>query len=285
MSKVMIVTDSTAYIPEETIGDLPIRIVPLQVIWGDDQYRDGIDINPTQFYERLQKSETMPTTSQTTPGTFKELYQELNDEGYKILSIHISSKLSGTIDSAYQAKALLNIEDLEIFDTEAAGMALGFQVLSAARAAANGASMSECIKIVEKARMHTGILFAVKTLEFLHRGGRLGRTAALVGTMLNLKPILELRDGKIESIDKVRTMNKALDKLIEILLLKVENQYPVRISVQHANAFKEAEQFLEKITSSFPENMIIETMISEVSPVIGTHTGPGLLGISYMYGM
>ena len=285
MSKVMIVTDSTAYIPEETIGDLPIRIVPLQVIWGDDQYRDGIDIKPTDFYERLQKSETMPTTSQTTPGTFKELYQELNNEGYKILSIHISSKLSGTIDSAYQAKALLNIEDLEIFDTEAAGMALGFQVLSAARAAANGASISECIKIVEKARMQTGILFAVKTLEFLRRGGRLGGAAAIVGTLLNLKPILELRDGKIESIDKVRTMNKALDKLVEILLVKVDNQYPVRISVQHANALKEAEQFLEKISLKFPENILIETMISEVSPAIGTHTGPGLIGIAYMYGM
>lgn len=285
MSKVIIVTDSTAYIPEETIEDLPIRIVPLQVIWGDDQYRDGIDIKPSQFYEQLQKSETMPTTSQTTPGTFKELYQELDKQGFKILSIHISSKLSGTIDSAQQAKALLGLEELEIFDSEASGMALGFQVLSAARAAANGASLSDCIKIAEKAKSQTGIIFAVKTLEFLRRGGRIGGAAALVGTMLNLKPILELIDGKIESIDKVRTMNKALDKLIEILLSKVDNQYPIRISVQHANSLKEAEQFLEKITSKFPENTIIETMISEVSPVIGTHTGPGLLGISYMYGM
>lgn len=285
MSKIMIVTDSTAYIPEETIKDLPIKIVPLQVIWGDDQYRDGIDIIPTQFYERLQTAEIMPTTSQTTPGTFKDLYQELKSEGYQILSIHISSKLSGTLDSAYQAKGLLELDDIVIFDSEAAGMALGFQVLTAARAAVNGASLSDCLKIVEKAREQTGILFAVKTLEFLRRGGRIGGAAALVGTMLNLKPILELREGKIESIDKVRTMNKALDRLIEILKAKVDNQYPVRISVQHANALKEAELFLEKITTKFPANTIVETMISEVSPAIGTHTGPGLLGISYMYGM
>jgi DegV family protein with EDD domain len=281
----MIVTDSTAYIPEETIKDLPIKIVPLQVIWGDDQYRDGIDIIPTQFYERLQTAEIMPTTSQTTPGTFKDLYQKLNSEGYQILSIHISSKLSGTLDSAHQAKDLLGLEEIVIFDSEAAGMALGFQVLTAARAASNGASLSDCLKIVEKAREQTGILFAVKTLEFLRRGGRIGGAAALVGTMLNLKPILELIDGKIESVDKVRTMNKALDRLIEILIAKVDNQYPVRISVQHANALPEAESLLDKIITKFPANTIVETMISEVSPAIGTHTGPGLLGISYMYGM
>lgn len=285
MSKIMIVTDSTAYIPEDTIRDLPIKIVPLQVIWGDDQYQDGIDIKPTQFYEKLQTAEIMPTTSQTTPGTFKDLYQELNLEGYQIFSIHISSKLSGTIDSAYQARNLLELDEIVIFDSEAAGMALGFQVLSVARAAVNGASLNDCLKIAEKARAQTGILFAVKTLEFLHRGGRIGGAAALVGTMLNLKPILELREGKIESIDKVRTMNKALDKLIEILLAKVDNQYPVRISVQHANALTEAESFLERVTEKFSDSTIIETMISEVSPVIGTHTGPGLLGISYMYGM
>lgn len=285
MSKIMIVTDSTAYIPEETIKDLPIKIVPLQVIWGDDQYRDGIDIIPTQFYERLQTAEIMPTTSQTTPGTFKDLYQKLYSEGYQILSIHISSKLSGTLDSAHQAKDLLGLEEIVIFDSEAAGMALGFQVLTAARAAANGASLSDCLKIVEKAREQTGILFAVKTLEFLRRGGRIGGAAALVGTMLNLKPILELIDGKIESVDKVRTMNKALDRLIEILIAKVDNQYPVRISVQHANALPEAESLLDKIITKFPANTIVETMISEVSPAIGTHTGPGLLGISYMYGM
>ena len=135
----------------------------------------------------------------------------------------------------------MGLDEIVIFDSEAAGMALGFQVLSVARAAVNGASLNDCQKIAEKAREQTGILFAVKTLEFLRRGGRIGGAAALVGTMLNLKPILELREGKIESIDKVRTMNKALDKLIEILMAKVENQYPVRISVQHANSLKEAE--------------------------------------------
>ncbi len=285
MPKVMIVTDSTAYIPHDVIAGLPVKIVPLQLIWGDEQFRDGVDIQPSAFYERLQTAEIMPSTSQTTPGTFIDMYQELVAQKYEIFSLHISAKLSGTIDSAIQAKELLHLEKIEIFDSEASGMALGFQVLAVARAAANGASLKECLQIAKKARDHTGILFAVRTLEFLHRGGRIGGAAAFVGTMFNLKPILELRDGKIESIDKVRTMSKALDRVVELLMAKVEGQYPVRVSVQHANAYAEAELLLEKIKEKFPNGKISETMISEVSPVIGTHTGPGLLGISYMYGM
>ncbi|OJX41264.1 MAG: hypothetical protein BGO78_00500 [Chloroflexi bacterium 44-23] len=285
MSQVMIVTDSTAYIPEEILRGLPVRIVPLQVIWGEEQFRDGVDILPTEFYERLKTAEVMPSTSQTTPATFIELYSKLNSEGYDILSMHISEKLSGTIDSAVQARTTLGLDNLIIFDSEASGMALGFQVLAVARAAANGASLNECLKIAEKARSQTGILFAVRTLEFLHRGGRIGGAAAFLGTMLNLKPILELRNGKIESIDKVRTMNKALDRIVEIMMEKVDEHFPVRVSVQHANAYQEAEQLLERIQSKFPDGQLAETMISEVSPVIGTHTGPGLLGISYMFGM
>ncbi len=285
MSQVMIVTDSTAYIPEDILHGLPIRIVPLQVIWGEEQFRDGVDILPTEFYKRLETAEVMPSTSQTTPATFIDMYKQIREEGYDIFSIHISSKLSGTIDSALQAKAALELDNLEIFDSEASGMALGFQVLSVARASANGASLKECWKIAEKARKQTGILFAVKTLEFLHRGGRIGGAAAFVGTMLNLKPILELREGKIESIDKVRTMSKALDRVVELLIEKVDGQYPVRVSVQHANAYAEAAQLLEKIQAKFPNGKLVETMISEVSPVIGVHTGPGLLGISYMFGM
>lgn len=285
MTKVMVVTDSTAYIPQDILFGLPIRVVPLQVIWGDEQFRDGIDISPNEFYERLKHAEVMPSTSQTTPATFKELYQELSEQNYDIFSIHISEKLSGTIDSAIQAREMLELKNIEIFDSQASGMALGFQALAVARAANNGASLKECLKIAEKARDHTGILFAVKTLEFLRRGGRIGGAAALVGTMLKMKPILALRDGKIESVDKVRTMNKALDKVIDMLVTKVQDHHPIRISIQHANSYAEAELLLEKVKSRFPDGKLTETMISDVSPAIGTHTGPGLLGISYMYGM
>lgn len=285
MSKVAIVTDSTAYIPKELQSDFNLHIAPLQLIWGDEQFRDGVDIQPLQFYEKLQHAEIMPTTSQATPGAFKEIYEELSRQGFDIFSIHISTKLSGTIDSAVQAKAMLELKNIEIFDSETAGMALGFQVLTVARAVANGASLKDCVKIAEKAREKTGVLFAVSTLEFLHRGGRISGSQAFLGTMLKLKPILEVRDGKLEPAGKVRTMSKATDKVIEIMKSKIGNQTPVRIAIQHANALEDAKKFLIKINEAFPQGDIVEAVIADVSPVIGTHTGPGVVGVAYMAGM
>lgn len=285
MSKIAIVTDSTAYIPKELGSEFKIHIAPLQLIWGEEQFRDGVDIQPVQFYEKLQTAEIMPTTSQATPGAFKEIYKELANEGYEIFSIHISAKLSGTIDSALQAKAMLDLKDIEIFDSGTSGMALGFQVLAVARAVANGATLKDCVKLAENARGKTGVLFAVKTLEFLHRGGRIGGSQAFLGTILNLKPILEVRDGKLEPAAKVRTMNKATDKVLEIMKSKIGDQTPIRIAIQHANAYEEAKTFQQKIINSFPKDGIAEIVIADVSPVIGTHTGPGVVGVSYMFGM
>lgn len=285
MSKIAIVTDSTAYIPKEVGADFDLHVAPLQLIWGEEQFRDGVDIQPVQFYEKLQTAEIMPSTSQATPGAFKEIYKELSSQGYEIFSIHISSKLSGTIDSALQAKAMLDLKNIEIFDSLTSGMALGFQVLTVARAAANGANLQECLKIAEKSREKTGVLLTVKTLEFLHRGGRIGGAQAFLGTMLKLKPILEVRGGKIESAGKARTMTKAIDKMIDILKEKVGNNTPVRIAIQHANAFEEAKSLQTKVINSFPVDAISEIMIADVSPVIGTHIGPGVLGVSFMAGM
>ncbi len=285
MSKVIVVTDSTTYIPQELKNKYPLETVPLVVIWGTEQYLDGVDITPNQFYTRLQSAETMPSTSQTTPNTFKLMYEKLLADGFDIISMHISAKLSGTMDSAIQAKAIVKSDRIEIIDSETTGMALGFQALTVARAAANGASLKDCVKLAHKTKEHTGILFAVQTLEFLHRGGRIGGAAAFLGTMLNLKPILELREGRIEAAGKVRTMNKAIDKTIEMMKEKINGNTPIRVAVQHANAYDEAQKLLDKIIRSFPENSISESLIAEVSPVIGTHLGPGAIGISFMYGM
>lgn len=285
MSKIAIVTDSTAYIPEEISKEFKFQVAPLQLIWGEEQFRDGVDIQPVQFYEKLQNAEIMPSTSQATPGAFKEIYKELSAQGFEIFSIHISSKLSGTIDSAMQAKAMLDLKNIEIFDSEKSGMALGFQVLSVARAAANGASLKECVKIAEKARENTGVLLTVKTLEFLHRGGRIGGAQAFLGTMLNLKPILEVRDGKIEPAGKARTMNKAVDKMIDILKERIGGKTPIRIAIQHGNAYEEAKNIEIKVLKALPKDEIAEIMIADVSPVIGTHTGPGVVGVSFMAGM
>lgn len=285
MSKVAIVTDSTASIPSELIKNYPVYITPLQVLWDEKVYLDRIDIKPTEFYERLEKSKSMPSTSQVTPSTFLTLYENLLRDGYDILSIHISEKLSGTMDSATQAKAQLPGSRIELFDSTTTAMAMGFQVLAAARAAAMGASLDECLSIVKKARDHTGVLFTASTLEFLHRGGRIGGGAKFLGTALNLKPILEVREGRIEAVERVRNINKALDRMLELSIRRMDKRTPIRIATIHANDPENAERLLEKARTYFNISEVSEAYISEVSPVIGTHTGPGTVGIAFMAGM
>ena len=285
MSKVAIVTDSTAYIPSSYFVGLPLESIPLQVIWGEKVYRDGIDIKPVEFYERLKTATVMPSTSQATPMEFREIYARLLDDGYDILSIHISSKLSGTMDSAIQAKNMFKTDRIELVDSETAGMALGFQALNAAKAAKQGESLSDCKKIAELSRQHTGVYFLVSTLEFLHRGGRIGGASAFLGTMLNLKPILEVRDGRIEAVDKVRTISKAQDRLLDIFEARLEKERaPFHIAALHANAQVEAEALLEKAKKRFSNSDIVETVCTDVSPVIGTHTGPGALALAFFAG-
>lgn len=285
MSKVAVVTDSTACIPDEYLNGYPLYSIPLQVVWGDDTYRDGIDISPLEFYSRLQTAKTLPTTSQPSPAVFEQLYKHLLEQGYDIISIHISSKLSGTLDSAIQAKALLKSDRIETVDSLSAGMALGFQALEVARAAHNGAVFKDCLNLARKSVGNTGVLFAVSTLEYLHKGGRIGGASAFLGTALGLKPILEVRDGRIEAAAKIRTMNKAVDRVVDIMVEKVADQRPVRISALHANAPREAEQLLQKVCERFHPRDIAEAFSSGVSPVIGTHTGPGTVGLAFMAGI
>jgi len=285
MSKVAIVTDSTAYIPTELIKNYPVFSAPLQVLWDEKVYLDGIEMHPDEFYKRLEHAKTMPSTSQVTPTAFLTLYEDLLREGYDILSIHISQKLSGTLDSAIQAKAQLPGARIELFDSTTTSMSMGFQVMAAARAAALGASLEECAAIAGKARDHTGILFTAATLEFLHRGGRIGGAAKFLGTALNLKPILEVRDGRIEAVERVRNINKALDRMLELTLRRIDKRTPIRIAAVHANDPDNAKMLVERARQHFNVSEVSEAYISDVSPVIGTHTGPGTVGIAFMAGM
>jgi DegV family protein with EDD domain len=253
MNKVMIVTDSTANIPDELLNGYPIASVPLQVIWGNEIFRDGIDIKPKEFYERLAVDKVMPSTSQATPEEFKSLYSKLIDEGYDILSVHISGKLSGTLDSAIQAKQYFPDERIQLVDSLSASMAMGFQVLSAAHMAASGGTLADCKAVTENARANSGVYFVLSTLEFLHRGGRIGGAQAFMGTMLNLKPLLELRDGRIEAVERVRTLSKATDRLLDLVEARLAKETgPIRLCAIHANAPAEGNQLLEKAVKRFP---------------------------------
>lgn len=282
MSKIAIVTDSTACIPAEAMQGFPIFVVPLQVIWGEQTFRDGIDIHPVEFYERLKNTSVMPSTSQPSPAAFEELYRRLLDEGHEILSIHISAHLSGTLQSATQAKANLPDAPIELVDSNTTAMEQGFLVLQAARAARQGASLQEVKTRVEELRDRSGVFFAVDTLEFLHRGGRIGGAAAFLGTVLNLKPLLKVEGGKIEAVEKVRTMSKALSRLLDQVESQLNGSGALHICSIHANAPELAETLLQQARQRFGENRVQSAMLADVSPVIGTHTGPGCVGLCYL---
>jgi DegV family protein with EDD domain len=286
MNKVIVVTDSTATIPAQLLNGHQIQVLPLQVIWDHKVLKDGIDIQPKEFYERLAKAKTMPSTSQATPEEFKASYSTLLDQGFDILSIHISSKLSGTLESAIQAKKAFPGARIELVDSLSTSMALGFQVLSAARMASIGAGISEVKAVAEKALTHTGVFFALNTLEFLHRGGRIGGAAAFMGTMLNLKPLLELRDGRIEAVERVRTFNKTVDRLLDLVEARLDkDKGPIRLAAIHANDQEKADELLDRAIKRFSNTVVTDAVTTSVSPVLGTHTGPGALGLAFMSGM
>ena len=285
MSKVAVVTDSTACIPIEMMRGLPITEIPLHVIFRDEVLFDRKDISPETFYTRLEHSKVMPTTSQPTPAAFVEVYERLLSEDNEVLTLTISSKLSGTNDSAVQAKQMIGDRPVELIDTFSTGMAMGYSALLAARAAAQGATLQECKLIAEKALSHSGILLVVDTLEYLHRGGRIGGAAAFLGTALNLKPVLSVENGRIEPVERVRTKSKALERLVSLFIDRVGAKRPIRVAVLHANVSDDAEQVMEKLRSHYSVSDISEAIVSPVSPVIGTHTGPGTVGLAWLAGV
>lgn len=281
-SKVVLVTDSTAYIPRELVEQYDIRVAPQVLVWGDETYRDGVDIQPDEFYQRLRTAKVMPTTSQASPQEFQKIFTDITEEGRQALAIVLSADLSGTLTSVHQAAEMFPGTPIEVVDSRTTAMAMGFLVLEAARAAEQGASLAECKTLVEEARQKTGVIFAVDTLEFLHRGGRIGGGARLLGTALNLKPILEVSSGHIEPVEKVRTRKKSLTRLVELICDRVDGQRPVHLASLHANAPEEAQQLLEQAKQEFET---VETVYSTVSPVVGTHAGPGTVGMAYLAGM
>ncbi len=283
MKKVAILTDSTAYLPQNFVDQHEISSVPLVVIWEQETFEDNVTITPTEFYSRLKTAKIMPSTSQPSVGKMQSVMTSLLTQGYDVMGIFISSKLSGTVQSAMQARDLLpKGSQVEIFDSESTTIAMGFQVLAAARAAADGASLSECRAVAEKARQQSGVYFMVDTLEFLYRGGRIGGAQRFLGTALNLKPILFMHQGKIEALERVRTKGKALDRLIELVAEKCDGGTPVRLASAHANSPVEAQALLDKAGELLSP---IESITCELSPVVGTHVGPGTLALAYMTGM
>ena len=282
MPQIAIVTDSTSFLPSELVQKYSLTVAPQVLIWGEQTLRDGIDIQPQEFYIRLKTAKTMPTTSQVSPATMQAAFQPLVDKGCEVLGVFVSSKLSGTLQSAAAAKEMMGTagDKIMLVDSLATSMSLGLIALAAARAAQNGASMKDCVAVAEKARDRSGLYFAVDTLEFLHRGGRIGGAQRFIGSALNLKPILALKDGRVEGVERIRTKSKAHERLLELILEQVKGRSNIRIATLHANAAGDARALLDRAAQAAKP---VETIFAEVSPVVGTHAGPGTVGLAYSY--
>lgn len=284
MSKVALVTDSTSYIPKDIREKYPITVVPQVVIWEGQTYEDDVTMTPEQFYTRLRTAKVMPSTSQVSVVHMHKAFSNWLEQGYDVLGIFLSAKLSGTFQSAVLGREQLasGKEKVELVDANTTAMALGFIDLAVARAAVDSASLADCKALAEKAREHVGVYLSVDTLEFLHRGGRIGGAQRFLGTALNLKPVLEIRDGRVEAVERVRTRGKALDRLVELVAERCAGKSPVRIATLHADAEADAKVLLDKIT---PLVKPVESVFAAVSPAVGANAGPGTVGLAWMAGM
>ncbi len=274
MGKIKIVTDSTADIPEELVAELEITVVPCNVHFNLETYRDGIELSKEEFYARLKTSATLPTTSAPAAGLFETTYRELASETAQILSIHLASALSAIYNSAYLgAKAVSGVE-IALIDSGQVSMGLGWLVIAAARAAQEGQSLPQIMALVEDMMPRVRLLAALNTLEYLWKGGRVSKTVATLGTLLNIKPLVEVRDSTVLPLERARTRRRAVQRLIELVagLGSLEE-----LAVLHTNAPQEAQQLAEEISSLHPMERIL---IAEAGVIIGTHAGPNGLGVA-----
>ena len=273
---VKIVTDSTADIPAELARELGIEVVPLKVRFGTQEFLDGVEMSSEEFYQRLVSGPDLPTTSQPSIGEFTEVYERLGEGADGILSLHVSSKLSGTINSATQASEQANVDcSIEVVDTLQASMALGLIVIAVARASASGAGLEELTSLAKDVTPRAEFFVLFDTLEYLQKGGRIGKARAFLGGILSIKPLLILRDGEVHELTKERTRRKGISRLIQI----AEEFGPVEdLAVLHSTAPDEAQSLAKDLAGMMPGGR--EPVISRAGSVIGTYAGPGALGIA-----
>lgn len=276
---IAIVTDSTSDIPKELCDKYNITTVPLSVIFGEETFTDnGVDITVEQFYKKLKTSEKLPTTAQPTPQDFLKTYTELLKDYETIISIHISKKMSGTIDSAEMAKKELEGKDIVIVDSELVHMPLGFLVLKAAQLAKEGKSKEEILKGIDELKSKMGILFVPSTLEYLKKGGRIGRAKALLASLLEIKPILTLKYGEVSPYKTTRRWNQAKTEIINSMKEMVKKPESLVVSVGDSDAKEDGEEMAERIKSTFNPKEILRV---DIGCIVGTHLGPGGIGITF----
>ncbi len=272
---VKVVTDSTSDLTQELAEQMDIEIVPLKVLFGDQEFRDGVDLSAEDFYERLVDSQALPTTSQPSVGEFVDVYERIGQDADGIVSIHVSSKLSGTYNAALQAKGEAKVScPIEVVDTSQASMVVGMVVIAAAQEAQAGADLEAVAEKARKTAERTECIALFDTLEYLEKGGRIGKARALVATLLSIKPMIIIRDGEVQEFAKERTWKRAVARLERA----ARDFAPLEeLAICYSTNVDDAKAVAENLAGLLPEGK--SPYISQYGPVIGTYVGPNGLGI------
>ncbi len=276
MGDIKIVTDSTADLSKEQIEKFGIKVIPLIVTFGSESYADGVDLSAEEFYRKLTSGSQLPKTTQPSPEVFRQTYEEVASAEDVIISAHISGKLSGTLNSAEIASKMVDSK-VVLVDTKTASQGVGRSVLVAAEAAQRGMEVDEIIAVVNKSISQTFSVFAVDTLEFLQRNGRIGKAASLLGSLLQIRPILYADpEGMVAPYDKVRGRSQVIPSLVNAALKNVSTEHPVNLSVVHTGAEDNAQKLLEELQKHY---QVEDLHVGMVGPAIGAHIGPGAAGL------
>lgn len=277
-TKVAIVTDSTANLPVDVIKEHNIYVIPQILNWEGKSLLDQIDISTEEFYQRLPQSKDLPKTSQPAPGQFTEHFEKVAEGADSIVAIFVSEYLSGTLQSAHLGAQAMGDYPIEIVDSRSVSLGLGLLVVAAARYAAEGHDYKEVAAYVRQLVPRLRVMFVVDTLEYLHKGGRIGGAKRLVGSVLSIKPVLHLEDGKIEPLASIRTKNKAIEHMLDVVLEEMRGKKKVHAGVIHARAAEDALYIADRVRSEATPD---ELLINELTPVIGANVGPGVVGMGY----
>ncbi len=278
MTKIHVVTDSGSDLPKEIKEEYNIHVVPLTIQFGEDIYIDGIELSAEAFYQALKEAPVLPSTCQPSPADFVECYESISKPGEHIISVHLSSELSGTYQSAVLASTMVEDRHIHVLDSKSASIGIGLVAMAVAEAVQNGASVEDAVKEGERVIDEIEVYFVVDTLEYLRRNGRIGAASAIVGSLLNIKPVLTLRDGIVTPYDKIRGKSKALKEIFDIFeqYLTAHPHHKVRIGITHSDAISEAHIIRDKLVSDCGMKDIL---IEYIGATIGVHVGPGTVAL------
>ncbi|MCR4424961.1 MAG: DegV family protein [Firmicutes bacterium] len=278
MARIGVVTDSIADLPQDLYRENNIEVVPVSVLFGDEVYKDQVDLTTEEFFEKLKTSDVMPTTSQPSPASFLAVYKRMLENYDHIISIHVSSKLSGTYQSALIARETLGSSAIEVIDSGQASTCQGFVALAAARAVAAGRELNEIRRVVRHFMDNVKLLFTVDTLRYLEKNGRIGKASALLGGLLSIKPVISLGEGEVIPVDRVRGAGRVLPRVMELMSQWVGSRKPLHVAVIHGDSPDRAKEWKAEVERRF---VCAEVFISKCGPVVGTHTGPGSIGVAW----